>query len=295
MPKKTLLYIIRWSVALAACVYLVWKLATYDDYASLWNSLSAMGKWQYIALTVCMALMPVNMSLEAWRWKTLMADELSWREAHREVYYSKLAGLITPWRVGEYPARGLLMAESTPNEQREKLMARVLAMGAVGSVTMTVAILFAGLLAVAFSPSVLVFLGDSYLYALCAVLVVTVPLFALLPRLLDRWAKVDMNLLIESLLQSLARLACWCVQLLLVLYALGAASGDTILLTPVYYLLVTFTPNVPLAEVGVRGAWAIVVFGSMNAALAGVLLWVINTLLPCAIWPFYEKKENKFA
>ena len=59
----------------------------------------------------------------------------------------------------------------------------------------------------------------------------------------------------------------------------------------VYYLFVTITPNVPIAEIGVRGAWAIAVFGSMNAALAGVLLWVINTLLPCLIWPFLRKNE----
>jgi len=52
------------------------------------------------------------------------------------------------------------------------------------------------------------------------------------------------------------------------------------------------TPNVPIAEVGVRGAWAIVVFGTPNAALAGVLLWVINTLLPCLIWPICRKNAK---
>jgi D-alanyl-lipoteichoic acid acyltransferase DltB (MBOAT superfamily) len=80
-----------------------------------------------------------------------------------------------------------------------------------------------------------------------------------------------------------------------VLWALGAVTGDGLLVMgyglPIYYLLVTITPNVPIAEVGVRGAWAIVVFGSMNAALAGVLLWVINTLLPCLGWFFFRKKN----
>ena len=94
--------------------------------------------------------------------------------------------------------------------------------------------------------------------------------------------------------QSLVRLLCWCVQLVLVLYALGAVTGDGLRVMgyglPIYYLLVTVTPNVPIAEVGVRGAWAIVVFGSMNAAFAGVLLWVINTLLPCLGWFFFRKK-----
>jgi hypothetical protein len=101
--------------------------------------------------------------------------------------------------------------------------------------------------------------------------------------------------LLRSFGQSVVRLLCWCVQLGLVLWALNAVEGgmcnvegaqilDLMLLTPVYYLLVTITPNVPIAEVGVRGAWAIAVFGTMNAALAGVLLWGINTLLPCVVW-----------
>ncbi|MBO4519349.1 MAG: hypothetical protein J5704_04855, partial [Paludibacteraceae bacterium] len=60
---------------------------------------------------------------------------------------------------------------------------------------------------------------------------------------------------------------------------------------PIYYLLVTITPNVPVAEVGVRGAWAIFLFGTANAALAGVMLWAINTLLPCLAWFFLRKKQ----
>jgi hypothetical protein len=55
---------------------------------------------------------------------------------------------------------------------------------------------------------------------------------------------------------------------------------------------VTITPNVPIAEVGIRGFWAMQVFGTMNATLAGVVLWGVNTLLPCLIWPFLRKNEK---
>ena len=94
MDKKRLYHIIEWLVALAACAYLIYRLVIFDDYASLWTSLAAMSRLQIAALILCIALMPVNMSLEAWRWRTLLP--MSWREAHRQVYYSKLAGLITP-------------------------------------------------------------------------------------------------------------------------------------------------------------------------------------------------------
>ena len=70
-------------------------------------------------------------------------------------------------------------------------------------------------------------------------------------------------------------------------------SPFTFHLLPVYYLLITITPNVPIAEAGVRGAWAIALFGSVNAAFAGVLLWGINTLLPCLVCFFLRKNVKR--
>ena len=295
MTKKQVYHIIEWVIALAACGYLAYRLAIYDDYATLWASLRSMGIWQWSALALCVLLMPVNMSIEAWRWKTLMNGDallndandgmMTWKEAHRQVYYSKLAGLITPWKLGEYPARALLR-----NEWKTTL-----SMGAVGSATMTAAIIATGLVAMIIDNGQ--WTMDNYYLFVGAVLLLLILALVLAPRLLRRWATVSRRLILISLGQSFVRLACWCVQLALVLYALNVfqLSPFNLQLLPVYYLLVTITPNVPIAEVGVRGAWAITLFGSMNAALAGVLLWGINTLLPCLIWPFLRKNENNFA
>lgn len=290
MDKKTLYYIIEWVVAIAACAWLAWKMATYDDYAGLWVAISGMDGRAICTLLLCVALMPVNMTLEAWRWKTLVP--MSWHEAHRQVYYSKLAGLVTPWRLGEYPARGVLMSEELREKSEESVWPKVLSMGAVGSATMTFAIIIAGVPAIMANGEWLM-VNAEWWFAVAAVVVLLVAGLAFAPRLLRRYATVSHGLVIKSVGQSLVRLLCWCVQLALVLYALGAVTGYGLWVTSarcfVYYLLVTITPNVPIAEVGVRGAWAIAVFGTMNAALAGVLLWIINTLLPCLIWPFLRK------
>ena len=275
MDQKRIYHIVEWVVALAALGYLIYRMAIYEDYATLWATIAGMSWLQIAALVLCVALMPVNMSLEAWRWRTLLP--MSWREAHQQVYYSKLAGLITPWRLGEYPARALLRNE----------WPQTLSMGAVGSATMTMAIIAAGMTAMILE------IGNWRLeivfYLLVALLLILALVFA--PRLLRRWAEVSHKLIAISVGQSLVRLACWCGQLALVLYALGAIYNlqFTIYNLPVYYLFVTITPNVPIVEVGVRGAWAITLFGSMNAALAGVLLWGINTLLPCLGWFFLRK------
>ena len=275
MDQKRIYHIVEWVVALAALGYLIYRMAIYEDYATLWATIAGMSGLQIAALLLCVALMPVNMSLEAWRWRTLLP--MSWREAHQQVYYSKLAGLITPWRLGEYPARALLRNE----------WPQTLSMGAVGSATMTVAIIAAGMTAMILE------IGNWRLeivfYLLVALLLILALVFA--PRLLRRWAEVSHKLIAISVGQSLVRLACWCGQLALVLYALGAIYNlqFTIYNLPVYYLFVTITPNVPIVEVGVRGAWAITLFGSMHGALAGVRLWGINTLLPCLGWFFLRK------
>ena len=309
MDKKTLYHIVEWAVALAACTFLGYKLVTFEDYPALWESLRSMVWQQYLALGLCVALMPVNMAIEAWRWRTLwngdatlngangeaneLTDErLTFKEAHRQVYYSKLAGLITPWRLGEYPARGVLITNERMNELgSERIWPRVLAMGAVGSATMTFSIVLAGVPAIMANGEWLMANGEWWI-AVGVILLLLVVGLALAPRLLRQYAEVSYGLIIKSVGQSLVRLICWCVQLALVLWALEAFSFQPSVISSlfIYYLLVTITPNVPIAEVGVRGAWAIVVFGSVNAAFAGVLLWVINTLLPCLGWFFFRKK-----
>lgn len=309
MDKKTLYHIVEWAVALAACTFLGYKLVTFEDYPALWESLRSMAWQQYLALGLCVALMPVNMAIEAWRWRTLwngdatlngangeaneLTDErLTFKEAHRQVYYSKLAGLITPWRLGEYPARGVLITNERMNELgSERIWPRVLAMGAVGSATMTFAIALAGVPAIMANGEWLMVNGEWWI-AVGVILLLLVVGLVLAPRLLRQYAEVSYGLIIKSVGQSLVRLICWCVQLALVLWALEAFSFQPSVISSlfIYYLLVTITPNVPIAEVGVRGAWAIVVFGSVNAAFAGVLLWVINTLLPCLGWFFFRKK-----
>ena len=309
MDKKTLYHIVEWAAALAACAFLGYKLVTFEDYPALWESLRSMAWQQYLALGLCVALMPVNMAIEAWRWRTLwngdatlngangeaneLTDErLTFKEAHRQVYYSKLAGLITPWRLGEYPARGVLITNERMNELgSERIWPRVLAMGAVGSATMTFAIVLAGVPAIMANGEWLMVNGE-WRIAVGVILLLLVVGLALAPRLLRQYAEVSYGLIIKSVGQSLVRLICWCVQLALVLWALEAFSFQPSAISSlfIYYLLVTITPNVPIAEVGVRGAWAIVVFGSVNAAFAGVLLWVINTLLPCLGWFFFRKK-----
>ena len=223
--NRRLLHIIEWLVAIAAYAWLAYSLATYDRYDDVAASLRAMDWTQWTALALAVALMPVNMLIEAWKWQTLMPMPL--REAQRQVYYSKLAGLITPWRLGEYPARALLFTKSqSPITNPQSPLPAILSMGAVGSATMTAAIVISGLVALTFSPAVRNRLGDSYLFVLIVVMVLLVAALLLAPKILKRWADVSNRLVWTTTLQSFVRLACWCLQLALVLYALNAFDNS---------------------------------------------------------------------
>ena len=67
MDKKHLIHSIEWLIAVAACGWLIWKMASYDDYDSLWASLREMAAPQWTALLLALLLMPLNMAVEAWK------------------------------------------------------------------------------------------------------------------------------------------------------------------------------------------------------------------------------------
>ena len=280
--KTTYLRAIAWGITILAYGYLAYRLYVYDRWSELGEHLSQADTTAWLCGVLALLLMPVNMLTEAWRWKFLMGD-LSLREAQRQVYFSKMAGQLTPYQLGEYPARGLLM-------QRTR-WAELLSKGVVGSMTMTLAITLVGIV------PLLLWVGDEHWSTewgtVGGLMLAVVALTAALPWLLRRWVKVDSRMLFGSLGQSVVRYACWCVQLALVLRMMGMPfTSEWLVLIPVYYLIITIAPSVAAAEAGVRGAAAMLVFGTAEATLAGILLWAINSLLPMLIGTFVNKNAK---
>ena len=106
------------------------------------------------------------------------------------------------------------------------LWSRVLSMGAIGSATMTAVIIIAGIAAMMIGDLKFV-IGDlwfSYFLTIAIVLLLLGLALYFAPRLLKRWAVVTHKLVAISLGQSFLRLLCWCVQLFLALFALGAIT-----------------------------------------------------------------------
>ncbi|MGM9826519.1 MAG: lysylphosphatidylglycerol synthase domain-containing protein [Paludibacteraceae bacterium] len=277
---------LQWAIALAAYVFLIYTLCTFDHYPDLLRLFRQTSAPHFLALIACLLLMPVNLLLEAWKWQTLLKtiEPLTIRNAFRQVCYGMAGAFVTPYRIGDYPSRVLLL-----KDKNHYLPA--ISMAAVGSIALTAVILMLGLpaFALSFTNYQALFTGNSrrYLWLTMLLLGLLLLLLALAPVIGKRYGikYSDCGII---LLQSLLRYICFSLQLWLLLYACGVQLPFMVALVsiPLYYLFVTVTPNMPAADIGIRGAWAVLVFGQYmhdvqaNIIMATTCLWFINTLLP---------------
>ena len=277
---------LQWGIALAAYCFLGYTLCTFEHYSDFALFFSGASGRHYVALVVCLVLMPLNLLLEAWKWQTLLKpiEVIGIGEAMRQVCYGMAGAFVTPYRIGDYPARVLLLRDKS-----HYVPAMTLAV--VGSVALTAVILMLGIPAFALSftdfQGYFTGNGQTYLWLVSLLLGVVLLVLAIVPFMGKRYGikYSDCGII---LLQSLLRYFCFSLQLWLILYACGVALSPmvSVVSIPLYYLFVTVTPNMPIADVGIRGAWAVFVFGQYmhdvqaSIILATTCLWVINTLLP---------------
>ena len=297
-------------LVVAAYGYLGYKIVTYDNYAGLLQQFRQAELWQWLCLVACFLLFPFNRFFEAWKWQYLVRhiEPMNLWEAQRQVYYGTIAGFVTPYKIGEYPGRALLFR----NTGGHWLTATCL--GLIGGYAMTTIIVVAGL------PTAIYWLSPdssliwSMLLTIAGALLAIIALPALMRRLQNRTYRSEQTgMLVRSIARlrirdvlillwmSLLRYVCFIVQLTLVLLFCGVLLDplSMIITQPLYYLMITVTPNIPAAEIAVRGAWAVAIFDrfgadiSAAAVVASLLLWAINTIFPLLVGSLVGKPQNK--
>ncbi len=98
---------------------------------------------------------------------------------------------------------------------------------------------------------------------------------------------------------SLLRYIVWGMQLALVLHFsnIDLSLVQLVIAIPTYYLLLGLLPSLPLADIAVRGSMSLLVFGVFSTNLAGIamatiVVWVMNTMLPMMIGTFIQKQHK---
>lgn len=110
------------------------------------------------------------------------------------------------------------------------------------------------------------------------------------------------DVIMRVLAYSLFRILVYSFQLAIMLCLVGAnITAHTLMLIPIYYLLVSLAPAFFLAELGIRGSVALFVFPALGLSAASILLaittlWILNQMLPALtgivlIWQINSKKS----
>ena len=313
MEKRRLyLRILNIVLPVAAYGFLLYKLITYDDYQAMVDHFRAADVEQYFCLVLAFCLFPLNVGLDGWRWRYMLknVEPMTLWDANRQVYYGFLGAFLTPYRMGDYPTRSMLF--KNPGNWH-----MALAYGGVTAFATTMIIVLSGL------PASFVFFAQSenrtstpfwialgVASALMALLFLSPVIFRGLLKV-KRWRSERLKEVTEALaamrlveflvilLQTLCRYLCFMTQFYLMLQFTGVSLSfmEALVILPTYYMLITLTPYVPAAEIGIRGSWAMVVFGyyshemAASAALAAVLVWVVNTIPPMIIGSLVRKYD----
>lgn len=295
-------------LVVAAYGYLGYKLATFDDYATLADSFRIVERHKYACLMLTMVLMPLNLLCEAWKWRTLMRDiePMTMAEAMRQVCYGCVGSFITPYRTGDYPTRVLLL-------HNHSAWASAVTLGLIGSLVMLLVELALGI------PAIILFTQYKTIIPLQNILITTMIVMLLLLflstgiKLLARhhWSNrylqqisnelqhITFRCFLEVVGISLLRYIVWGIQLALVLHFcnIDLSLVQLVIAIPTYYLLLSLLPSLPLADIAVRGSVSLLVFGVFSANLAGItmatiMVWVMNNMLPMMIGTFIQKQHK---
>jgi hypothetical protein len=298
-PNKPYLRIVNILLILAAYGYLVYRLTIFDDYASFLAAFQTHDIYLWLTLIAILLLMPINVVCEAGKWRLLLrsTEPMTIWGAQRQVYYGYVGAFITPYHAGDYPARAMLLKD------KDKWSAAV-GLGIVGSVAMLVVELIFGI------PATWLFLSydqsiPMQYFAIAFVLLVL--LLSFLPHIVRylskrSWKHSQMQELASSLSHvsypffmqtigwSFLRYIVWALQLGLALHFCGVdmLPVEYMVSIPFYYMVVAIFPSLPALNIAIRGSWSLIIFGVFSQNTAGIalailLIWIINTVLPMLI------------
>lgn len=296
--------VIEWGFLILAYLFLLYKVCTYDNYPLFFSQLSKFSLAHWGILLVVFLLMPLNLLCEATKWKYLLSP-LTQRpliSAYYDVFKGLIAAFATPNRLGEFPGRVLWMPS--------QMQIPAIALGFIGSFLQTIIIFVFGFPAIyhLFHNVSFITQPTSYLILGAIIVVVTlVTVFHFSQRLKSQFEQLIHTIsqlsgkhLFIILLFTMLRYAVYAFQLYLMLLCchIYLSPHQVLVAIPAYYFLVTFTPSISAAEPAVRGSWAMVAFAPFSSnmpgiAMAAILLWIINGVIPLLIGSLLKRPQTQ--
>lgn len=304
-------YLLKAAVSIAALLYIGDRLLA--ENVEIWEQTLSLSLNQFYLLGITLLLMPVNLGLEASKWK-LMAGryypDLQFFTAFQAVLAGISTGIFTPNRVGEYAGRVMYLQ---PGKRLESVVFmfvdRLCQMGITlwtGTVALEYLLAWYPLQIAEMIPvSVPVLWGFRYAlwaFSLLGGCLLLFPQVAyqvvrripfqhiLLQKTQDALQQIHPSFLLKILGLSLTRYCVFTFQYYLLLHAFGFEDAMLLAfqLVGLIFLVKSVIPSISLTELGIRETVAIAVLGAFavpatTAFASTFLLYLINIILPALI------------
>jgi len=268
----------------------------------------------YWALALVLILMPVNLALEAVKWKFLISklEKVSFLNSFKAVLTGVSVSMFMPNRVGDYFGRVFILKKA---DHFQAILSTIL-----GSMAQLITTLLFGFVSFAFLfPEYIDLSGVNFWLYIGLVILLLITAFTivfayvqfgtftdLLRRAtgrkynrIQKYAQVfswyDWGDLLKVLLISISRYFVFSFQFFLLLKAFGIQLNyfEAMILIGMVYLLMTIIPTIALSEIGIRGSVSIYVFenwmqltgawsehSALGVVTASSLLWLVNLAFP---------------
>ena len=264
--------------------------------------------YKFIVFTVL--LMVLNWGIEAikWRYAINKIENISISRAFKLTITGITLGMITPNRIGEIPARAMLLNKNSFKDLTLKTtvssFSQVLITFVLGSFSLIVSThqfdfgVSTRLTLVLLIISSLLFFLLYYGVGKLGIVFNRIKYFRdkEIFKALSEFSSTELT---NLLMLSLIRYVVFSFQFWLVLNAFEVplVSFDDILLIPICFMIASLIPTILISEIGVRGSVALFVFGTISdldiqIILASVMLWLINVALP-SIFGIFNLREFK--
>ncbi|MBP5318757.1 MAG: flippase-like domain-containing protein [Paludibacteraceae bacterium] len=312
---------IKLVVMVAAYGYLAWLLITFDEYDRFAESFCDLTPQRWLLLSCAIGGMLLNWGLESVKWKLLVAplEDMSFGRAFKSVFVGITVGFFTPNRIGEPAGRVLTLREG--NRVSGFLLVII---GALGQMLANIVYPLAALILLAISPSLRFGeISDWWIPVGIVLLVAFIWLFLSMPswseslsaklrenrlkkylqKALDACRLTNSRQLLQIGFYSILRYGVYTLQYYWIVrfFDIDLQLAEAFVLIPLNYLLVSVTPSISFSEMAVRASYAAALLQSvtdntLGAALAGIMVWIINYILPMLIGSFFlatlKKKQH---
>jgi hypothetical protein len=304
---------IKILITIAAYGYLIYTFVNFKYYKEFFNHIINSGFENINFLLFCILLIPLNWVLEAIKWKEVLKSiqkiSLAW--ALKNVLIGLTSGFFTPNRVGEPLGRAMMLDDGNKTK------------GVICSLICTLSQSFATLFFVMLS-----LIGVSYYIpkltdsqeislitnvALIGLVIVTILYFTLplwirkiksnsqkIKNIIEALSFISYRSLLKISFYSIFRFGVYTFQYYLMLrfFSVEIDMLLALIMIPINYFLISITPSVAFAEIGIRGTYAILLLGyftsnTVGVALSGIGLWFFNYVAPMLVGSLLLMKTKK--